>query len=847
MSTNHPEEGLRKLVYSTDMAPDVGARMRLLEDPVSKLVKSASNIFKCSCDDLRPDKNHVGIHTVALGQWETYGGNRNGDTFPKKACETRHDTFVKHGHVFVGHDNRDPAKAVGKIVKSAYNEPMGRIELFIHAHKDKAQPQLHKLATSGDHPFSMACLRAGTPVVTTCGTKVIENIQPGDTVLTHAGNWGIVGNRSTRMVDEYLRVRMVSWGRTDLEITGNHEVYVARFEDIPSTRPMSSTGRRLSQARRAYRPRLHEYARWIPAAALTDLHYMLVPIDRTETETVDTKWARVLGYYIAEGSLTQGCTQFTCHRDDAAPAELSGLAPWTSTTIIPKTNCDVAVTVNCFGTDLHDRIDALCGHPGPNKRIPILIQHADVEAKLNFMAAWFNGDGWQDKNGLHWSTHYQNLAIDLQRLLASVDIPSSCMRIDHPEDRGIISAPNAIEYVVSISNEFSDSFADISKAGVMDIYGCTKCRTFISGDYLCVPVHSVTVIKGTVPVYNFSVVGDESYTVYGLAVHNCKVPYDRCTICNTLRKSAADNRQCDHVRDHLGETWSDGKFVGTHNDLPTWFDESFVDRPADRIAWHLKIASNGPIASWKLAEAAGIWVPDTLEDDVPGYSHKHAILKKLAEFEQKYIQLNGAVKSGHDRYMWELRKAAAYALPDVTVQELRGYEPSEVFMKLAVDGVVMDAPTFFKYALGIDYGALKDDMPAILADIRSGIFTKLYKAGAYQRVCRNTYFDVDSYRLKDYGWGQNLELSRFAADKVAAVGSFTGHGVDTRIIDATLCGRQPETIVVKSGSAIDNSGLHRGAEIYAAYKLSAVNAILGCHKENEDRLLALAAVQNLVR
>lgn len=483
--TNHPEEGLRKLTYSTDMSPEVGARMQLVEDPGSKLVKAAAdNIFKCSAEDLKPDKDHVGIHTIALGQQETYGLNRNYDGFPKKACATRHDTFVKHGNVFVGHDNRDPAKAVGKIVKSAYNEPMGRIELYLHVNKEKAQPQLHKLATTGDHATSMAC----------------------------------------------------------------------------------------------------------------------------------------------------------------------------------------------------------------------------------------------------------------------------------------------------------------------------------------------------------------------------KIPFDICTICGTLRKSAADPRQCEHIRDQLGEMQKDGSVVGMINTLPTWFDESFVDRPADRIAWNLsKAASAGPVTSWKMAEAAGIWVPDDLEDDIPGYTRKHALIKKLADVEQRYMKLGDTVKRGYDSYLWELRKAAAYELPDTTIDSLRDYTPADVFMKLASQGVILDATTFFKYALGLDYGALKDDMPAILDQVRSGVFATLYKSGAYQRICRNTYFDVDQHQLNDYGVSQNLELSKLAAEHITSTGSFAGQVVDSRIIDATLCGRQPGLIMIKSGSAMGNSGLHRGAEIYAAYKLSAVNAILDYHKESEDRLLALAAVQNLVR
>lgn len=855
MKRAYQEEGLRKLIFSSQIPESVDAGMTLIEDPV-RLVKSAAPIFKLADENLRPPKGYVGIHTIALGDWETYGMNRNGDTFPKRACVDRCQTFVTHGHVFRNHDNRDPEKAIGKIAAAAYNEPMGRIELIIWADEKKAAPELHKLATEGDHPFSMACVSANTCIVTTYGIKKIIDIVPGDMVLTHTGKWQKVGNRSVRTVDAYLRVRLVSWGRTDLEITANHEVLAVRFEDIPSPRPVGPAGRRLPQARRANRGRLHKYARWVPAGELTPLHYMLVPIDRTETHDVDVAWARLLGYYIAEGSLAAGTLNFTCHADDAAVRELPDLADWTSTTITPKANSDAAVTVACFGVELMRRVDAECGHPGPNKRVPMSIQHADAEAKLNFMAAWFNGDGWQDERGMHWSTHYQALAIDLQRLLASCDMPSSCMRIDHPEDRGLVKSDDAVEYVVSVSNEFSDMFCDISKAGQLDICGSTKCRTFISGDYLCVPVHSVDVVKETTEVFNFSVEGDESYTAYGLAVHNCKVPNDRCTVCDNIRKSAADPRQCEHVRDNLGHVLKNGTAVGTHNDFPTWFDESFVRRPADRIAWSLgKVASAddgmGGLDSVKLAEASGLWIPDALEYSIPGYQSKLTILQKLAALEEQYLGLAAtAQRNTHrDLYLWELRKAADYTLPDAVVDELRRHDPDRVFRTLVHSGVIMDAPTFFKYAMGLDYGELAPDMGHILARTRNSLFGRLHKSGAYQRVCRNAYFDVDTDPLTAYGVGHDNELARLGRTKLASAGAFVGQDVDSRIIDATLQGRQVgEVLTLNKLAAEDNPAADRAAEIYAAYKVSMVNNIVSYHKRaNADSLLALAAVQDLVR
>ena len=139
----HTDTGLRKLLFSDQAPAAAGVGMQLIEDP-DKLVKKAAAVFDVSAE-LRPPKGFVGIHTVALGDWETYGMNRNGDTFPKKACIAYHHTFVKHGHVYRNHKNHDPKYAIGRIVASAYNEPMGRIELLTHVDEKLAQDELHKL------------------------------------------------------------------------------------------------------------------------------------------------------------------------------------------------------------------------------------------------------------------------------------------------------------------------------------------------------------------------------------------------------------------------------------------------------------------------------------------------------------------------------------------------------------------------------------------------------------------------------------------------------------------------------------------------------------------------------
>lgn len=74
----------------------------------------------------------------------------------------------------------------------------------------------------------------------------------------------------------------------------------------------------------------------------------------------------------------------------------------------------------------------------------------------------------------------------------------------------------------------------------------------------------------------------------------CHVPNDRCTICDNIAKTKAE--YCIHVKKNMRQLWpigsSDGRRVGVWNDHPTFFDNSYVQVPADPQSGVLaKIAS----------------------------------------------------------------------------------------------------------------------------------------------------------------------------------------------------------------------------------------------------------------
>jgi hypothetical protein len=109
--------------------------------------------------------DHSLIHLIALGSFDRTGSNRNGDAFREKFLKTAHHSFVKNAHLYRNHkafymtpdDKRvfDPDLREGFVVKSAYNQDMGRVEVLVAARHDKCADWLTDLERGRQVAFSM--------------------------------------------------------------------------------------------------------------------------------------------------------------------------------------------------------------------------------------------------------------------------------------------------------------------------------------------------------------------------------------------------------------------------------------------------------------------------------------------------------------------------------------------------------------------------------------------------------------------------------------------------------------------------------------------------------------------
>lgn len=153
-----------KILHTGDqeaLLKEAGRIVTVIEDGAHVKQAASSAVSREMLEANRPDKDHFLIHLIAMGDGERWGFNKNGDHWPQAGLEHDHGgyghhTFVKFGHYFEEHNNRDPKKARGIIKASCYNTPMRRVELVAWGHKKKAAEDFEMAKQGKELSFSMS-------------------------------------------------------------------------------------------------------------------------------------------------------------------------------------------------------------------------------------------------------------------------------------------------------------------------------------------------------------------------------------------------------------------------------------------------------------------------------------------------------------------------------------------------------------------------------------------------------------------------------------------------------------------------------------------------------------------
>lgn len=362
-----------------------------------------------------------------------------------------------------------------------------------------------------------SCFPPGTRVRMADGSeRVIEGVRLGEHVVTAEGHTGRVTRTMLRDEDGGL-VRLVIWGHAHLRMTREHPVLTDRgyvpaaelrigdrvaFPRYMSTQPRTDVVVADHVERASHR--LVRGNRWqgVPGRSGLAAGSHVLP----EKISLDARFGRLIGLFLAEGCCDSGKATWTLHIDERATlgAEIvSVLADYGVTAHTKDIPSHKTHKVTVHGTAWTRLLSSLCGNGAGLKRL-----HSDLTAgPSNFLAAVFSG--WRDGDAHQRPNRAECVGVSISRDLAlgMYDIAQALGL--RPVIRHVPPVNNRHAQVRRWRWEVGTSSTGASGYSTQDErHVWRKVRELRVEDYVG-------------PVYNLSVEGDESYVAEGIGVHNC--------------------------------------------------------------------------------------------------------------------------------------------------------------------------------------------------------------------------------------------------------------------------------------------------------------------------------------
>lgn len=577
-----------------------------------RVKSAAAEEALAACHNVKAVPGRVYALVIGLGSSEFWGVNNNGDSFPENALlglppvdvpmsffdryaarikkGWGFKTFLK-GHVFEEHRNTDPKLAIGGIQDTFFNNRMHRVENLIWIDRNKGKKWADRLDKGQTIGTSMACFVAGTAVTIADGRRLpIEEIGVGLEVIAASG--------AARRVSEIHRRPYSGTGykvstptSADITATAEHPwLVLPREEAVKGHRFKDLAEIDLSKAC------------WIESQNLRVGDFLLSPAVAADAtpEYADRAIARILGYYAAEGHILRNKqgemvgVEFTTHQDDAFHEEIEDLCRAFGTKNTPKTvtrsNCEVARSTVVFDRKLAGLCFLLVGSYAKEKFISERLMAWDPELQREFLGAYINGDGFQhdakwQPGAVSISTSNPQMAYQLVEMLKRSGVLANINYIEHRNTDTFKAG--SLECQIYVGKQHANALAPYSqKVAPFEVSGKGGGQRKMLGTTVLTPITALEAVDLACEVYNLELDAkgdDQSYLVEGLVTHNCRVPFDRCSVCGNLAPTRPT--YCVHIKPgtsaySLRQIRDDGTPVSMINDYPHFFDESCVENPA---------------------------------------------------------------------------------------------------------------------------------------------------------------------------------------------------------------------------------------------------------------------------
>jgi len=414
------------------------------------------------------------------------------------------------------------------------------------------------------------CFPPGAPVSMKDGSvKPIECMNIGDEILNGLGE-------PTKVVQTFrhdingpttrLKVRGV---QGTIDCTENHPFLVYRADQINCKFPLSGIGACKSGSKSICKQKNCSgldfgKPKFIFAKDLRVGDYICSPSMLSSNSIFNKGKLRLLGYFAAEGSVSR--TKYD-HLDRVVFSlnidEYDTIAEEIVTQVsqefglnaikkkLPDSNsCQVRVYNKKFAEFCVEN----CGESSLGKKLSLNVVNSSREDVLNFLGAYWNGDGSLTKNGYVATTVSRQLAHQIHALALKVGY-SPTLHSSKPKPSNTGFKSNGTIYRVIIPYRFHTEFSQYANT-VQNGYEASSTRNYNIqiGSNTLRRIENTETIHYEGPVYNIEVEGEgdrKSYIAYSLSTHNTDVPMSKIRLSLPKGKDLARNKQILHFYEQM--------------------------------------------------------------------------------------------------------------------------------------------------------------------------------------------------------------------------------------------------------------------------------------------------------
>ncbi len=558
--------------------------------------------------------------------------NNNGDAWTRPVLMKSYRTFIG-AHNFLEHVQVEDLSK-GRIIDAVPRDVGESLYIDILVATDRRHTDLvADIESRKLNAMSMGCFLPGTQVSLADGRRIaIEDVVPGEMVLTHKGRAREVVNKQIRHGRWGIRRINAVGVPSEIVATDNHPFFVFRAPDVcgcgcgeslPASKSTRVRSHRRDMTRRFLRG--HDKRVFNPKAVYSlDEHRArqerlaeigrprLVEVRADELRVgdmlcfprpsyvgndagVSSAHARLLGYFLAEGS-------FLKHKGDAVGVEFTFALAERDTyaaevcdlfrQAFPESNPRVyeredrnTTAVQVSGRDIASWFRAHGGEYCHGKRLSAEAMAWSSDIHLDLIGAWLNGDGTLGKAGqtAGITTSY-DLACQMHMLMARcgvfarIEARVGSKSVDVRDVVGGVPVRDEVTgklpwYTVTVGR--LESAALIGRTDKVAPASDQGRMMHVSDEYVQFKVTSVDSDAYTGWVYDMEVDEDHSYVVEGVAVHNCNVEHTTCTKCGNV--AVDETEMCEHVRyqklnkyfDNTGKQRIVAELCGHESEAPT--------------------------------------------------------------------------------------------------------------------------------------------------------------------------------------------------------------------------------------------------------------------------------------